>query len=131
MYHWKKFPCLRPALLAVLLLGGCGGEPAAPDTLIRPAKVERVGIRTTSLQTEITVVVNGQLPDGCTRISGVEHKRDGSVFRVTVTTTRPIDIMCTQALVPFRRSIPLAVAGLPAGIYTVDVNGVRESFILH
>jgi inhibitor of cysteine peptidase len=38
--------------------------------------------------------------------------------------------MCTQIVVPFEESIPLDVVGLPAGTYTVDVNGVTGSFTL-
>lgn len=120
----------RLIFLSILLLGGCGGEPAASGTLDHPAEVERIEILANTMRLEITVIAHGNLSDGCTRISGVEQKREGSVFRVTVMTTRPADIMCTQALVPFRRSIPLNIVGLPAGIYSVEVNGLRDSFIL-
>lgn len=130
MCRWTKFSCLSSALLAILLLGGCGSQPVASGALNRPAEVARIEILTNSLPLEITAVAHGNLPDGCTKISGVDQKREGSVFRVTVMTTRPADIMCTQALVPFRRSIPLSVVGLRPGIYSVEVNGVRDSFIL-
>jgi len=35
-----------------------------------------------------------------------------------------------MALVPFEEVIPLDVAGLHAGTYIVDVNGMMESFTL-
>jgi inhibitor of cysteine peptidase len=36
--------------------------------------------------------------------------------------------MCTQALVPFEERVDLDVQGLPAGTYTVDVNGISDTF---
>ena len=38
--------------------------------------------------------------------------------------------MCTEALVPYEQAVPLDVAGLPAGVYTVTVNGVSDTFEL-
>jgi hypothetical protein len=37
---------------------------------------------------------------------------------------------CTLELVPFEQTIDLDVYGLPAGVYTVDVNGVTDTFEL-
>jgi hypothetical protein len=49
---------------------------------------------------------------------------------VTITTVRPADQACTEALVPFEEVISLDVRGLDAGTYAVDVNGVRDTFEL-
>ncbi|MBE7553551.1 MAG: GerMN domain-containing protein [Anaerolineales bacterium] len=38
--------------------------------------------------------------------------------------------MCAQAVVPFEEVIPLDVSGLPPGQYTVNVNGLVDSFTL-
>ncbi|MCL4295358.1 MAG: GerMN domain-containing protein [Anaerolineae bacterium] len=38
--------------------------------------------------------------------------------------------MCAQAVVPFEEVIPLDVNGLPPGPYTVNVNGLVDSFTL-
>lgn len=46
-----------------------------------------------------------------------------SCFQVTITTVRPADAACAQALEPFEESISLDLYGLPAGSYTVNVNG--------
>jgi inhibitor of cysteine peptidase len=47
-----------------------------------------------------------------------------------ISTTRPADAICTQVLGSFEETIALEVEGLPAGTYTVDVNGVIGSFTL-
>ena len=38
--------------------------------------------------------------------------------------------MCIEALVPYEQAVPLEVAGLPAGVYTVTVNGISDTFEL-
>lgn len=83
-----------------------------------------------SFPVQIHVVVTGYLPDGCTTLDQVSTEQNGNEFVVTITTQRPADMMCTQALVPYEEVVPLDVAGLPAGQYTVTVNGVSASFEL-
>ena len=83
-----------------------------------------------SFPVQVNVVARGNLPDGCTTIDRLERDRDESVFVITITTVRPAERMCTEALVPFEEVISLDVAGLKAGTHTVDVNGVRDTFEL-
>jgi len=49
---------------------------------------------------------------------------------VYLETVRPREAVCTEALVPFEQNIPLDVYGLERGTYTVNVNGIEESFEL-
>ncbi|WP_445474854.1 protease inhibitor I42 family protein [Methanococcoides methylutens] len=83
-----------------------------------------------SFPLQVSVNATGYLPDGCTVIDvdNIEVTRDGKTFDVALKTKRPSDAMCTQALVPFEVNIPLEVYGLEAGVYTVDVNGVTDTF---
>jgi len=83
-----------------------------------------------SFPVQIHVIATGYLPDGCTEIDKVEEERDGNTFTVTITTKRPKDMMCTQAIVPYEKVVPLDVYGLKAGTYNVNVNSVRDSFEL-
>lgn len=83
-----------------------------------------------SFPVQVNAIARGALPDGCTTIDEAMQERDGNVFTVTLTTARPADAMCTQAIVPFEEVIPLDVLGLPAGSYTVTVNGVSDTFEL-
>ncbi len=83
-----------------------------------------------SMPVQVSVVARGNLPDGCTTIGQATTERDDTTFVVTLTTRRPLDAVCTEALVPYEQAVPLEVAGLPAGVYTVTVNGVSDTFEL-
>jgi len=106
-------------------------EPSDDGVVEGLAPVENIDILILeSFPVQINVVARGNLPDGCTTIDEVIQERDGNTFRVTITTVRPVGMECTEALVPFEKVIALDVYGLPAGVYTVDVNGVSGTFEL-
>ncbi len=95
------------------------------------AGVDEIEIRLMeSFPVQVNVVARGNHPDGCTEIDEAQVQREGNLFRVTLTTRRPADRMCTEALVPYEYVFPLDVEGLRAGEYTVDVNGVVGTFTL-
>ncbi|WP_052402892.1 protease inhibitor I42 family protein [Methanococcoides methylutens] len=101
------------------------------EYIIRDAMVDDIEIfMMESFPLQVSVGATGYLPDGCTVIDeeNIEVTRDGNTFNVALKTKRPADAMCTQALVPFEVNIPLDVYGLEAGVYTVDVNGVTDTF---
>ena len=83
-----------------------------------------------SFPVQVHVIARGQLPDGCTRIDQINRQRNGTTFIVTITTNRPAQAFCTLALVPFEEVVVLDVFGLAAGVYTVEVNDVTDSFSL-
>ena len=123
------------------LLAACA--PAAPavtetpspivteePTLGSVAVVESIDVLLLeSFPLQVNVVIRGQLPDaGCTTIASVEQVREGNTFTLRlVTTTDPL-ALCAQALTPFEEVVSLDVVGLPAGVYTVDVHGVQQTF---
>ncbi len=110
---------------------GAAPAPTEPNVISGRAMVKDIEIiMLESFPVQVQVVISGNLPDGCTRIDQIEQARLGNTFQVTVTTRRPADAMCTQALVPFQERVPLDVKGLPAGTYTIDVNGVTDTFTL-
>ena len=105
--------------------------PIEGDVIIGEAMVESIEIVfLESFPLQVNVIARGSLPDGCTTIYEVTQEREGDTFKVTITTIRPADLVCTQALVPFEEVVPLDVYGLEAGTYTVDVNGVTGTFTL-
>ena len=83
-----------------------------------------------SFPVQIQIVARGGLPDGCTTIDEISTTRDGNTFKVTITTIRPADAICTESIVPFEESISLDVVGLLAGTYPVNVNNAGGSFTL-
>jgi hypothetical protein len=135
-------------LAAGALLAACGTEPTpfstpastAPPPSAEPttggvirgtAQVEEIEVLLLeSFPVQVRVIARGSLPDGCTAIDAITQERAGQEFRLTITTARPADAICTQALVPFEENVPLDVQGLQAGTYTVNVNGVSRSFEL-
>lgn len=133
----KKTSFGRWWMLLLLLASGCRGvitdaegTPATPVVTVEgTAVVESVEVLLLeSFPVQVRVLVRGDLPDGCTTLGDWHVSREGDTFAVTLPTTRPAEALCTEALVPFEVSIPLEVAGLPAGTYEVEVNGVSASF---
>jgi hypothetical protein len=103
-----------------------GGIPMAGR-----ARVEEIEIMILeSFPVQVNVVARGNLPDGCTTIDRIEQQRQENTYLVTITTVRPANQMCTQALVAFEQIVSLDVAGLKAGTYMVNVNGVQDTFEL-
>ncbi len=137
-------------LLALLVLAACAGgtadeaatdippaatEPATAPISVQPDRGQAVvnGVDVLVMESfpvQVSIVAKGDLPDSCTTIDQVITQRNDDGFRVAITTFRQPEQLCTQALVPFEETVPLDVAGLPAGTYPVIVNGVQESFTL-
>jgi uncharacterized protein YraI len=105
-------------------------EPIIPVTGV--AVVQSVDLQILGTQPiQVNALVRGQLPDGgCTTISGIDQTHDDNTIKVTLTTTTDPLALCAQALTPFEQVIALDVANLPPAEYTVDVNGVTQTFEL-
>ncbi len=140
----RTFVIATLTLLSVTLLGCApAGQPsptAEPEPTSAPAPgdvVQGVAVVESldvlileSFPVQVQAVVRGNLPDGCTTLDQVTTTREENLFRIELTTQRPADAICTEALVPFEEVVPLDVLGLPAGEYTVDANGVTATFAL-
>ena len=108
-------------------------EEEPGEVIVGAADVESVEILIMeSFPVQVTAVVRGNLRDGCTRIGAIDQEVLAAERRIAVRigTVRPADAFCTQALVPYEERVPLEVRGLPAGEYTVDVNGLTAMFTL-
>lgn len=103
----------------------------AEDVAVSLANVNDIEILLLeSFPVRIHAVARGEHPDSCTKVDKVETRREGDTFFVTITTSRPADAMCAQVMTPYEEVVALDVVGLKAGVYTVDVNGVRDTFEL-
>lgn len=128
----RKFVYVLFILLAVALVTGCErGTPPPDEDIVDRATVEEIEVQILeSFPVQVQVVARGYLADGCTEIDEIIQEKQDNTFSVTITTIRPADAQCTQAIVPFEEVIPLDVLGLQAGTYTVTVNGVSGTFEL-
>jgi inhibitor of cysteine peptidase len=139
------------AVVILLLVTACNGDSAVGDDsegkstpvggvsgtggseyLSGQANVESVDVLIMeSFPVQASVVVSGQHPDGCTQISNTEQEfLDEKTIGLTVYTITPANAECIEEVVPFEENFSLDVEGLPAGTYTVDVNGVTVTFEL-
>lgn len=108
--------------------------PAAPTTgddssaPVSGAYVDNVNIADpTTTPGELHITVEGNLADGCTTLTGTSQDLAGSDWLITLTTFRDPNLMCTEALVPFRQVIVLGTQDLTPGKYNVVVNGVSAA----
>jgi inhibitor of cysteine peptidase len=103
----------------------------AGEVVVGEAVVDEVSVALMeSFPVQAQATFSGNLPDGCTVIGDIDQTLEGNTLRVRVATERPVDEMCTQALVPYEETMMLDILGLPAGEYLVDINGATANFTL-
>jgi inhibitor of cysteine peptidase len=124
-------------LVAAMALTGCvpATETGNPPVVTYPptdqAYVDNVDVLILeSFPVQVRVMIQGNLPDACSVISDVKQTRSGSIFTIDLIVTRDPLAKCAQVLTPFEQSVGLDVDGLPAGTYSVEVEGVTTSFTL-
>ena len=108
-----------------------GAGTATGDVITGQAPVDSVEVvMLESFPVQVQLNVKGNLPDSCTTLDQVNQSRDGNTFNVTIITKRPAGAMCATVVTPYEKNIPLDVAGLKAGTYTVNVNNATQTFEL-
>ena len=122
----KKILLLGLIMLITIFTAGCSS--ILPTMGLAPVEEIEIVILE-SFPVQVQVIARGNLPDPCTEISEVLQEKEGNAFFITIKTYRPPGL-CIQVLAPFEEVIPLEVYELPAGTYTVDVNGVQGTFNL-
>lgn len=108
-------------------------DPASPD--YQPVTVDQVEVEVgVGSPIPVHVIVSGRLPDPCSQVEHTEIKQDGSNFIIALFATPdvggPAVDGCIKDAIPFKMGIPLNVIDLPAGSYSVTVNGSRADFKL-
>lgn len=103
----------------------------AEDLIIQKAMVSEISVMMLeSFPVQVRVTAKGDLRNGCEEIYEILSEKNGKAFTVTMNAAAPKDEVCTQVLRPFEETFALDVAGLAAGTYTVDVNGITGTFTL-
>jgi hypothetical protein len=135
MARWACVVLSRMALLSLLvllscLLFGCRSGKGPAEYIFGLADVSSLEVRIVNeYPTRLSAVVKGVLRDTCTRIDSVRQEPvSGNKLVLTVTTERPLDQVCAQAVTPFELTAPLMLEGLPPGEYSIAVNGITATF---
>lgn len=108
-------------------IGDSDGEPSDSDDPLVNATLAPIGsVEILTNSDPLTANVQGDLPDGCTTIAQSQVTQNNRTFEIVLMMQRPVDAMCTQALVPYEELVSLDVS--PADLdpneeYTVVVNG--------
>jgi hypothetical protein len=102
-----------------------------PATGYQPVDVDQVEVEVgVGSPIPVHVNVSGNLPDSCAQVEFTEIRQEGTNFMITLSTVPSDADGCIQDSLPFRILIPLNVVNLPAGSYSVDVNGSSAIFEL-
>lgn len=120
------------ALFAVLV-GPVSAQDDADDEAASLANVRAVTlIERQGDPMPYVLAVDVVLPNGCTRLDADwTQSVTAETLSIALTTNIPDPfVMCTQALVPVQRLIPLDISDLEPGEYTADVNGMTVEFTL-
>ncbi len=99
-----------------------------PDIL----KVDVVKIDVFPVQ--VFLRVRGAFSDGCRHLGPnmgqINQRLQNNRFDITIAGQYDASKACPAIVTPFVQTIPLAVYGLSAGVYTYDVNGTTGTFEL-
>jgi len=105
------------------------------NSIYQPITIEKVEVEVgVGSPIPVHVIVSGFMPDPCSQVEHTEVKQDGSNFIITLFATPdgggPAVDSCIKDPMYFTMSIPLNVVDLPAGSYSVIVNGSSADFKL-
>lgn len=83
-----------------------------------------------SMPVQVHAAIAGHFTLSCTLLDNVAAQREGASFTIVFDAIKDPERACGEAIVPFSTTVPLDVAGLPAGAYTVAAGNLTESFTL-
>ncbi len=122
---------------SLFMITKSSGEPPTPfvenlpAARYQPVAIDQVHVEVgVGSPIPVYVIVSGTLPDTCAQLEYSEVKQAGTSFAIQLSSIPSNAEGCVQDSLPFKFSIPLNVVGLPAGNYSVEVNGSRADFKL-
>ena len=106
-------------------------SPITPVEALAPIDSAEINLLE-SFPVEVVIVARGQFINDCTVIDRIDQAKGGNTFAVEIISLYPSSASATCLPVPteYEQQVPLDVAGLPAGTYAVNVNGVIQTFTL-
>jgi hypothetical protein len=136
---------LTLTLALILLLNACStltivrssGEQPAPVEAYefasnhQPVVIEHVGVEVgVGSPIPVEVVASGTWPNLCSQIAEVESRANGFEIDIKVLASTAESCPPDRLGLPFRFALPLNIVEMPAGTYTITVNGVSTSLDL-
>ncbi|KXK38343.1 hypothetical protein [Nitrosomonas europaea] len=99
--------------------------PASPIFQLEGDGVET--IVTDTSPTQVLLKVKGSFSNSCGVLGRINQRLEGNRFEIVINVSSQNNDSqaCFPALVPFEKTIPLEVYGLPAGVYEYTVNSER------
>jgi hypothetical protein len=132
---YRRFVHVLAFLLSIAITACTSASPTTtpapsptPEQVVIVDRVEVVILE--SFPVQVQAIVHGTLPDACAFIENAEQVRRDNVFQLTLTPAWPANARCASERTPFEHTVPLDVAGLPAGTYVVEAHGARGTFAL-
>jgi len=128
--RWQTFLFL---ILAGLMLAACGiseEEAAVPEGCEGVTWGSAVEVE--ERNGEYYAIVQGDFPDSCSTICGIEQEVKRDTININLYSERPEELVCSSMLTPFVEEVLLDTEGLDPGEYTVTINRdhARTTFIL-
>ncbi|MEQ1897872.1 MAG: hypothetical protein ABL971_10865 [Vicinamibacterales bacterium] len=110
----------------IFVVASCTSSLTSPSAVAGTLQVRDVRVIVTAPRpAQVTLQVDGVLPDACTSVGRVSQAREGGAIIVTIMTDRSGDI-CAQVIQNV--TVPVTLNGtFVAGTYTVRVNGVERT----
>jgi hypothetical protein len=135
------------ALGAILTASGCAPlmiarvDGTQPEEVIEvtewvdsgnlPVAVEhveiQVGVGSPAL---VEIVASGTWPDLCSQVARIDNKMEEEHIDITILASSRADCPPDFLGLPFRLALPLNIVEMPAGIYTISVNGQNTTLEL-
>lgn len=128
-------------LVLVVSVGSAAAALAACGAVITRAESAPVPVAANLVQVDDVAVEFGQgspypvnvsvglnLPSPCAQVNQIAVALDGRTFQLTIATDPAAGAACPPDSLPYRLSLPLNMAGLGPGRYTVTVNGRSADF---
>ena len=109
------------------ILEDIGAPPEGDGTIIANMPIAEIEVLlAASDPVQVTVEVNGWLPDSCTTHHETHQTQEGNTITIQITTIRPADLACATVVTEYQERV--SIGTLPAGNYTVMVNDVEQQF---
>lgn len=151
MFDFTRYPAFSALLVITLSVIACSPRHVAPpsSTIAQPTQIGQDSAASQVRQPEppsyvkaievfllesfpaqANVLVTVDLPTNCSVIEGVTEELTNNTFKLELQISEQRKANCLTQPQSFEQIIPLDLANLTAGIYTVEVNGKSQEFEL-